>query len=282
MTLSASSLVSQASGLYALPEIYAQLNSKLEDPHASNPQIADIIQLDSGLSSSLLKIVNSAFYGFPSTISTISQAISIIGRTELAELVLGKSVINIFSKLAIKPEDLGRHWRHSLLCGLMAKHIVKTIEKPEQSPDSLFVAGLLHDIGKLIIWHELPEQSVKILEHAQYMPLDTRNHEKEELGFDHTDVGQELLQSWKLPPLLVTTTKYHHKPEKAEAFQQACQVICMANVASHFDQIDTDSFDILQKAVDTKALGIDLDKMIHISEIANEQLSEMSSMFLIT
>lgn len=280
MTISASTLVKNASGIYALPEIYAQLNRKLEDPHASNPQIADIIQLDTGLSSSLLKIVNSAFYGFPSAISTITQAISIIGRTELAELILGKSVIGIFSKLDINQDDLIRHWHHSLLCGLMAKHITKTITNPEQSPDSLFVAGLLHDIGKLVIWHELPEQSRKILEHAVYMPLDTRNSEKDQLGFDHTDVGLELLQNWKLPPMLVATAKHHHKPENSADFQQACQIIAMANIASHFEQVDEESFSILSQVTDTRTLGVDLGKMISISEIANQQLSEMSSMFL--
>ena len=280
MGISATDLVEQSAGIYALPEIYHRLSRKLEDPHASNLQLADIIQLDSGLAASILKIVNSAFYGFPSAISTISQAISIIGRNELAELVLGRSVINVFSKLNIDPNHLHKHWIHSLYSGLLAKHIAKSMTACEQSPDSLFVAGLLHDIGKLVIWHALPEQSQKIWQHTEYMPLDTTAGEKEEIGFDHAEAGCELLTRWQLPPLLVTTTAFHHRPDSSDHYGQACQIVAMANIAAHFDELDDESFRILNGIVDSRSLNIDMQQLTDISEIARQQQNEMSGVFL--
>lgn len=282
MTMSAQALVEQASGIYALPEIYAQLNRKLADPHASNPQIADVVQLDAGLSSSLLKIVNSAFYGFPSTISTISQAISIIGRNELAELVLGKSVISVFNQLAVKPEILQTHWRRSLLCGLLSKQLGKQIPGCEASPDSLFVAGLLHDIGKLVIWHEVPDLSNELLE-LELEPDESKSYllkEREQLGFDHTLVGALLLESWKLPELLVTTTRFYATPEVAESHQQATSIVSLAAEIALFEPEQQDNIASLADMPVSNSLSLHSTTLLEAVAVSHDQLTELQAIFL--
>lgn len=279
MSTSASELVKKSSGIYALPEIHTRLNRKLEDPSASNIQIADIVQLDAGLSASLLRIVNSAFYGFPSSISTISQAISIIGRTELADLVLGQSVMNVFNKLKINKKALNKHWHHSLLCGLVARQMAKTIENCEQSPESLFVAGLLHDIGKLVIWNEMPEESGQLIENIGSSSAEYLQAESKTFGFGHTDVGAELLNSWKLPEMLIETARQHHAPAGAENFTQACQIIFIANELAQAEQPDQAFFDSINKDGNADQLGYTLEQMKDNLGIANSQFTEMSAMF---
>ncbi|NNJ90419.1 MAG: HDOD domain-containing protein [Gammaproteobacteria bacterium] len=279
MTIIASDLVKKSSGIYALPEIHNRLTRKLEDPSASNAQIADIVQLDAGLSASLLKIVNSAFYGFPSSISTISQAISIIGRTELADLVLGQSAMNVFSHLKISKKALNDHWHHSLLCGLVARQMAGTVENCEQSPESLFVAGLLHDIGKLVIWNELPDQSSQLIKNTGGASTDYLEAEQSEFGFGHTEVGAQLLNNWKLPEMLIAAARHHHSPHSAENFKQACQIVFIANEIAQTDKLDEAFFDWINSGKAAEQLGYDLQKMSDNLEIANSQFSEMSAMF---
>lgn len=277
MASTAAELVRQSSGIYALPELNMKLNQKLEDPASTNQQIADIVQLDAGLSASLLKIANSAFYGFPSTISSISQAISIIGRIELADLVLGKSVIQVFSNTPINKKILEKHWKHSLLCGLTARQITKTVENAEQSADSMFVAGLLHDIGKLVIWQELPEQSEMVFEQFDpKIPDHAFLLEKEIIGFEHAETGSELLKSWKLPQLLIETTRFHHSPDEAPQFTQACRIVSLANKLSNQWFLAAGSND---EAL-LSQLGINKEQVEAILNTANDQLMEMSSLFL--
>lgn len=280
MALSAKELVKKSSGIYALPELNIKLKQKLEDPASTNQQIADIVQLDAGLSASLLKIANSAFYGFPSTISSISQAISIIGRIELADLVLGKSVIQIFSNTQIDKDMLEKHWKHSLLCGLTARLLTKSMANPEQSADSMFVAGLLHDIGKLVIWQDLPEKSQAIFD--QFDPK-IPNHafqlEKAVLGFEHAETGSELLKSWKLPQVLIESTHFHHCPEEAPQFKQASQLVSLANQLSN-QWFSTEMTDEGDQQLLLSKLGLTKEQVDTAVDLANDQLMEMSALFL--
>ena len=280
MALSAKELVKKSSGIYALPELNIKLKQKLEDPASTNQQIADIVQLDAGLSASLLKIANSAFYGFPSTISSISQAISIIGRIELADLVLGKSVIQIFSNTQIDKDMLEKHWKHSLLCGLTARLLTKSMVKPEQSADSMFVAGLLHDIGKLVIWQDLPEKSQAIFDQLDpKIPNHAFQLEKAVLGFEHAETGSELLKSWKLPQVLIESTHFHHCPEEAPQFEQARQLVSLANHLSN-QWFSTEMTDEGEQQLLLSKLGLTKEQVDTALDLANDQLMEMSALFL--
>ena len=280
MALSAKELVKKSSGIYALPELNIKLKQKLEDPASTNQQIADIVQLDAGLSASLLKIANSAFYGFPSTISSISQAISIIGRIELADLVLGKSVIQIFSNTQIDKDMLEKHWKHSLLCGLTARLLTKSMVNPEQSADSMFVAGLLHDIGKLVIWQDLPEKSQAIFDQLDSkIPNHAFQLEKAVLGFEHAETGSELLKSWKLPQVLIESTHFHHCPEEAPQFEQASQLVSLANQLSN-QWFSTEMTDEGDQQLLLSKLGLTKEQVDTALDLANDQLMEMSALFL--
>jgi HD-like signal output (HDOD) protein len=143
----------------SLPEIFYQLKQAIDDPESSFDEIGKIVGNDPGLTARLLKIVNSAFFGFPQQVETISQAIGIIGREQLSDLVISTVVMNQFNNIPQSSLNMESFWKHSIACGLSAQNLALAIG--EANLERYFVAGLLHDIGRLVIGIELP---FKILE----------------------------------------------------------------------------------------------------------------------
>jgi HD-like signal output (HDOD) protein len=236
MTISITQLIDSPNSVYSIPAIYARLNAKLKDGNSSNAEIATLIEKDPGLSIVVLKIVNSAIYGFRNNISSINHAITILGRNELSVLLLSTGIINLFQKLPISTELLNAHWRHCLLCGLIAKELSLSGSLSVNS-SNLFVAGLLHDVGKPIIWHKLPEQSKSI--YAGTSPEDILDKESSQLGFTHAEVGYELMKLWALPESLLATTRWHHQPEKAKNYADWCRLIYFSNRLANLDESES-------------------------------------------
>ena len=216
--------------LASLPEVFTRVNELIDDPKSSAADIGKIISEDPGMTTRLLKVVNSAFYGFPSTIDTVSRAITIIGTTELRDLILATSVVKMFNHI---PEDLinmEAFWRHSIATGLIAHILSEQRHKDEHEP--LFVAGLIHDIGKLIIYTRVPELGRETLARAKYNGNDLCDSENDVLGFDHARLGGELARMWKLPRLLEQTMQYHHNAHSAEEYRAEAALISLADKIS--------------------------------------------------
>jgi putative nucleotidyltransferase with HDIG domain len=201
-------LVEKDVGLASFPDIYFKINEVLNSPRSSASHMADVVEKDTSLSAKLLKIVNSAFYSFPSKIDSIRRAITIIGTKELATLALGISAIEAFKGIPEELTNMKQFWRHSISCGVFARLLGTYIEGV--STERLFVSGLLHDIGRLVIFRTLPEQSAYslYLSIKEGIPL----HESEErvFGFEHSEVGSALMEKWKFPPRLVKNVRFHH------------------------------------------------------------------------
>ncbi|MCG6537393.1 MAG: HDOD domain-containing protein, partial [Syntrophales bacterium LBB04] len=197
-------------GLASLPHIFTEINRVISDPRSSAIHVANVISKDPNLTTKLLRIVNSAFYGFPSKIDTISRAVTILGSRELSTLAFGTSVLEIFKDIPADLVDMKSFWEHSVACGIAARMIAsyKNIVNTER----LFVAGLLHDIGRLITYKYLRQQGREMLLHAQRTDCLLRSAELEVLGFDHTTIGAMLMQKWKLPVVLEQAVGYHHQP----------------------------------------------------------------------
>jgi len=220
-------LVHNISNLASLPDVCLRANELLEDPKASAAEVGDVLSFDPGLTARLLKIVNSAIYGFPSRIETVDRAITIIGTKDLRALVLATAAVEAFSKIPADLVDMDAFWFHSVFTGLAAKQLAN--ESGMAGAETIFVTGLLHDVGKLVMYHELPKQSRQILEqclndkHRQYQL------EQSSLGFSHADVGAALLRAWKLPESLCMPVKYHHEPSSSDSFQQEAALLHIAN-----------------------------------------------------
>ena len=208
------SLLDEDVALVSLPHIFTEINRVISDPRSSAVHVADVISKDPNLTARLLRIVNSAFYGFPSKIDTISRAVTVLGSKELSTLALGTSVLNIFNDIPADLVDMKSFWEHSVACGIAARMIgsYKNIVNTER----LFVAGLLHDIGRIIIYKNLPSEGREMLLYARQTDCLLRSAEQEVLGFDHGQIGAMLMQKWKLPVILEQALGYHHQPTQSQ------------------------------------------------------------------
>lgn len=220
-------LVTGVIRLVSLPEVCIRVNEMLEDHKTTAQELGTVISRDTGLTARLLKIVNSSFYGFPSKIETVSRAVTVIGLRELRGLVLAASAVETFSKIPSDVLNRILFWRHSVYTGVVAQLVAQ--ECHVLHSERLFVAGLLHDIGKLLISYRMPEQTLKIKESLKEQRLFDYEAEREELGFDHADVGGLLLSEWRMPPSLCDAVKYHHTPELAKENQMEAAIVHVAN-----------------------------------------------------
>ena len=206
-------LVSGAVRLVSLPEVCIRVNQLLEDPDVTATELGKVLSQDTGLAARLLKIVNSSFYGFPSRVETISRAVTIIGLRELRGLVMATSAIETFSRIPTDILNMAQFWRHSVYCGVVAQALAERCHVLHS--ERMFVAGLLHDIGKLIICNRLPQHARDIQEELTKEGELDFIIEKKILGYDHADVGGELLSEWNMPQALCDAVCFHHNPNDA-------------------------------------------------------------------
>jgi len=219
----------------SLPEIFIRVNEVVNNPRSSLEDVGKVISEDTGLTARLLKIVNSAFYGFPSHIETISRAVTIVGTQQLRDLALATSVIRLFSGIPHDLLDMESFWRHSVACGITAR-ILATFRR-ESNVERFFVAGILHDIGRLILCLQKSEEMRDILKQVRQGANTVRVVEFDVLGFDHTTVGGALIQAWKLPASLEEVVLCHHAPLQASRYPVEAAVIHVADIFSHAMQL---------------------------------------------
>lgn len=200
-----------------LPEIPAvafELKEVIDNPMSSAEHIARVVSTSPSLTAVLLRIVNSSFYGFPSRISTVSHAVSLIGTREISGLALGISILSIFKKIPPKTIDMYSFLRHSLACGILSRVLSAHINMPQT--EQMFVSGLLHDLGRLMLYYYFPDESLYILARSRKSDNLLYHEEKNYLECDHTQVGRHLMKQWKLPLTLEDNVLHHHRPSKAE------------------------------------------------------------------
>jgi putative nucleotidyltransferase with HDIG domain len=225
-------LVSGVVRLVSLPEVCIRVNEMLEDPRINAADIGRVISQDTGLTARLLKIVNSAFYGFPSRIETVSRAVTVIGLRELRGLVLAASAVEAFSKIPNDILNMVKFWRHSVYCGVVAQLLAERCRVLHS--ERLFVAGLLHDIGKLILSHRLPNEMREVVARISTEDRPDYEIEREIFGFDHADVGGELLKVWQMPKTLGQAVLHHHRPNQAD---EAIMDVCLVHIANGMTMI---------------------------------------------
>lgn len=215
-------------GLISLPDVCVRVREMVDDPNSSAADIGKVICNDAALTARLLRIVNSAFYGFPARIETVSRAITIVGNEELRDLVFASTVAGIFEDLPSDLVDIESFWRHSVYCGIVSRIIAK--KRRVLHNERLFVAGLLHDIGRLVIAFKLPDQYRRVQQYVQEHDIPLHEAEMQVLGFDHTRVGEELMKAWSLPQSHQMATANHHTPSDADGYTLEASIVYLANM----------------------------------------------------
>lgn len=192
--------------------------------------LGNIISSDQAITSKLLRMVNSAYYGFPRRISTISQALVVIGVEGLRSLIMGLSVQSLF-----KSEIGNILWTHSVCTAAAAKLITQKFGNVH--PEESFVVGLVHDIGRVVLYQYFPEE-FEYLDLVNKDTINTLKEEREFFGMDHGEVGARISQNWNLPEKIIESIKYHHKPNMAIQNQVALVVCIGEGIALYIDHVD--------------------------------------------
>ncbi|WP_303850128.1 HDOD domain-containing protein [Seleniivibrio woodruffii] len=275
-SVTADSMVEKEVGLASFPDVYYKIKDVLSNPTSSASHMADVVEKDTSLSAKLLKIVNSAFYSFPSRIDSIRRAITIIGTKELGTLAVGISAIEAFKGIPTEFTNMRKFWRHSIACGVFARLLGVHID--DVSTERLFVSGLMHDIGRLVIFRALPEESAYTLFMSCKLQKPLADIEYEVLGFDHADVGGALLEKWKFPTQLVKNVRFHHSVKNIHI---ESSIIAAADcMAVAFGSPVTSSFIIpsISKEV-WDALGISTSVIANVVTQSERQIDEIEDAF---
>jgi len=215
-------MLREIKNLPTLPGIVAKLGRMAEDPDTTTEQMGRVISKDHILASKLLKLVNSAFYGFPQRISSLNSAIILLGFNVIKSLIISASIFEV-----MEAQDV-ELWEHSLgcavVCNVLARHL------GVKDPEEISTAGLIHDIGKVAIKMELPKEYEMITELSLEKKISRLEAEREILGLDHAEVGSWLAKSWNLPNKLVEPIACHHDPQLAREEQMASAIVHFGNI----------------------------------------------------
>lgn len=227
--------IRDAGALVSPPDVCIKIFELMESNSASAQSLGNVITRDPSLTARLLRIVNSSFYGFPRRIDTVSRAVTVIGTSELYSLVVAVSAITSFSRIPNFIVNIDTFWRHGVCCGIIARELANRCKVLH--PERLFVAGVLHDIGSLIVYHRAPDTIKGLLLAAQGNEGAFARAESQALGFDHADLGGLLLDCWQVPPELVQAVRFHHRPAAADQAGLEAAIVHIADaLANHCEQ----------------------------------------------
>lgn len=225
------SLLNGVSAVPSLPLFHERLDEAINHPRSSISDISRILSEDQGLTARILKLANSPLFGYFSRIDTISQAVTIIGVQQVRDLALAVSVMGLFKGI---PKDLitmELFWKHSIACGLTAR-ILATSQR-EANLERFFVAGMLHDIGRLAMFITIPELCREMIETCRSEGSLLYDVERERLGFDHGDVGGRLLRNWKIPARVAEPVECHHCCSRAVQYPRETAILHLADLIAH-------------------------------------------------
>ena len=219
-------IVARTRVVFSPPFIYNRLNEAINHPRTSVKDIAKIINEDQGLSVRLLKLANSPLFGYFAKVDTISRAVTIVGTQQLRDLALAAWVMGVFKGI---PEDLmnmSMFWRHSIACGIFSRNLAAYLREP--NVERFFVAGVLHDLGQLVMCVTIPETVAEMIGRSGAQQELHHLTERQELGFDHAELGGAFLKAWNLPMNIVEPVGFHHSPSRARKFPQETAIIHLA------------------------------------------------------
>jgi len=199
----------------SMPSVVVKLKQYLSDPDVSFDELAKVIEFDPGLTANLLQLANSAYFGWSGRIKTVKEAISRLGTNRIFQMVLCMSVAPLVRK-PVKGYDMESDglWKHSIATAICADQLAQSLDNPNS--EEAFTAGLLHDMGKILLgtFVEIDDEPIKNLVETE--GLSFNEAERQVLGIDHAEAAAELLQHWKLPENVVAAARWHHNPEGAD------------------------------------------------------------------
>lgn len=267
--------VTAGAKLVSLPDIYLRLRSVLDDPEFSMSDVADVISRDPGMTARLLRLVNSAFFGLAAKIETVTRATSLLGTQQVHDLVLATSVTETFDGMSSDVMDMQRFWRRSIHCGVLSRLLANKCNVLDS--ERLFVAGLLRDIGHLIMYQTVPGPSLQAMEQSARTGQPLFKVEQEIIGLHYARVGGVLMRQWDLPKSLVQATEFHVEPGLADENALETAIVHLAALMAESTDADEgpDNWQLRIDEAAWKTIGISMQQCIDCLTEANGQLDQV-------
>lgn len=230
-------LLAQRDHLPSIPSVYHQMLEALQSPDCPTQRLGEIVATDPGLTAKLLQLVNSAFFGAAREVSSAEEAVMILGVGIVRALALSVHVFSAFERVAAPDWSVEQLWHHSLRVGRLARKLVEVEEAGEELWEPAFTAGVLHDIGKLLLADSLSDTYLTLHSRALKEGRPLIELEREAFGVTHAEVGAYLLDLWGLPTSLVEAVAFHHEPGKT--LEPRFSSLTAIHVANAFDTAAT-------------------------------------------
>lgn len=215
-----------------LPATVSRIMEVTNDPNSSAQDVMEVIQPDQSLSLTVLKIANSVLFGRPKKVDSLKLAVTILGYNEVQSIALSKALYNSFNELPREQRPfIDIFWQHSFLCGLAARRIAGDLDYQQ---DIAFMAGLIHDVGKLVMLQTFGEDYTPGLWMARLSIESMLEEEKQIFSFAHDEIGGQLLSKWNFPDTLMSAVSCHHHPENAKTEKAYAYVVQLADILSFY------------------------------------------------
>jgi putative nucleotidyltransferase with HDIG domain len=267
--MEANKIASAISSFPGMPGTAVKLLGLIDDPAMRVSQIEEILRHDPGLTANVLRLANSAYFGIPSKVGSIRQAVILLGLKRLIQMVIAACVSAIMDK-SVPGYDLppGELWRHSIAASVAAEGLVKVLKV--EAAEEIFTAALLHDVGKLVLG-DFVKDEFKQIETAVSQGIGFEMAEKIVLGTNHAEVGARILTKWLLPPEIVNAVQFHHAPEASEQVNSMLDIVHVANFISMMIGIGIgrDGLQHEPSAEVTERLGLEPE---HLEKVASQTM----------
>ncbi|TAH53108.1 MAG: HDOD domain-containing protein [Betaproteobacteria bacterium] len=232
---SAQELVSQIEALTSLPTVYQRIREQLDSPEGAIHEVARLVSADPALTARLLRVVNSAMYGYDGMIDSVNRAVTILGLQQVHDLVLAMSLESVFRGIRPEAMDMNRFWRASVMRGLTARAIALACQ--QTAPERIFVIGLLADLGHLVMYHGVPRLALEAASQATASGEALYAVERRTIGCDFAEVGATLMDHWKLPASFAGVIGAQTVPRLGGDYAQDASVVHVANHIVHADEL---------------------------------------------
>lgn len=217
------SLIKETEHLFSLPDVALRVNQLIDEPSTRPADLAEVILYDAGLSARLLRLVNSAYYARPRPVETVTQAISMIGFRPLRDLILATFAVELFRGLPPERVNMERFWFHGVATGIAARELAKRCGL--RDGERLFLAGLLHSIGKLVFFSQCGDDYAEVLRLVDEEGVDVIVAEERVFGFNFAALGSELLHSWRFPESIWKAVAFQLDPDSAPDFRLEAAIV---------------------------------------------------------
>ena len=276
---SARELVAGIQDLFTLPEMYLKIKEVVEDDDSSIADVAEIVSSDPVVTGRLLRFANSAFFGMPAKVDTISRAVNILG-TQLVHDVILATTVSASCNTETEALDQRKFWSDSAYCAVLSRLLAQHCNVLDS--ERVFLEGLLRDIGHLAMYQRIPECLEEAKRHSKTAGVELYQAERELIGYDYGQVGQELMAFWGLPSSLGEVARYHVDPAGSNSCPLETSIVHIAYHMMLQAEPDGDSIDrkLLVSNDAWKTTGLSEDMLDPVKTAADACVAEARQIFL--